>query len=200
MIGVFGGTFDPPHLAHRILAMEALEHFSLKKVLWVLTATPPHKPDREGASLADRLDMLHAALKEEDRFEICRADIERPAPHYALGTMQWLRERFPAERFLYLIGGDSLRDLPGWYQAARFVDEVEILAVLSRPGVEIDYDSLEQELPGITAKVRLLETPAMQISASVIRSRIREGRAYRHFLLPEVARLIESRGLYIDQS
>ncbi|MBN1264579.1 MAG: nicotinate (nicotinamide) nucleotide adenylyltransferase [Anaerolineales bacterium] len=196
MIGVLGGTFDPPHLGHRILAVEAFETFGLTKLLWVLTASPPHKPDRVGASLQDRINMVTIAIAGEVDFELSMADIDRPPPHYAIGTIRWLKKQYPGETFIYLIGGDSLRDLPFWYESAAFLEEIEMLAVLSRPDVEVDLAVLEKDLPGLRKKVRFLEAPMVQISASDIRRRVREGRLYHHLLLPEVAGEIAAQCLY----
>jgi len=197
MIGIFGGTFDPPHLGHRILAVEALEIFNLEKVLWVLTASPPHKPKRAGASLQARIDLVTMAIAEEEGFEFSRADIDRPAPHYALGTVRWLKERHVDEAFLYLLGEDSLRDLPSWYESETFLDEIDILAVVPRPGVDTDLDLLEQRMPGLAEKIRFIHAPMVQISSSDIRRRIREGRPYHHLLLPEIAEQIKKNKLYL---
>ncbi len=196
MIGIFGGTFDPPHLGHSILAVEAVEAFSLKQLLWVLTASPPHKPDGTQAAVEDRIDMVQAAVRMDERFELSCADIDRPPPHYAVGTVRWLKERIPGKSFLYLIGGDSLEKLSSWYQPQAFLDEIDLLCVIPRPGFTVNLEVLEEQLPGILRKLHILEAPMVDISASEIRSRVRSGRAYQHLLLPEVADLIARRGLF----
>jgi nicotinate-nucleotide adenylyltransferase len=196
MIGIFGGTFDPPHLGHSILAVEAVEAFSLKLLLWILTASPPHKPDGTRASTEDRIDMVQAAVRMDERFELSRADIDRPPPHYAVGTVTWLKERYPGESFLYLIGGDSLEKLSTWYQPHAFLDQIDVLCAMPRPGSTLNLDVLEEQLPGILGKLHILDAPLVDISASEIRSRVRNGRAYQHLLLPEVADLIARRGLF----
>ncbi len=196
MIGIFGGTFDPPHLGHSILAVEAVEAFGLKRLLWVLTASPPHKPDGTRASTEDRIDMVREAVRMDERFELSHADIDRPPPHYAVGTVTWLKERYPGESFLYLIGGDSLEKLSTWYRPQAFLDAIDVLCVIPRPGSAVSPDVVEGQLPGIIGKLHILEAPQVDISSSEIRSRVRNGRAYQHLLLPEVADLIARRGLF----
>ena len=115
-IGIFGGTFDPPHLGHLILAAEALYQLQLNRLLWVLTPEPPHKPGRPIAPLPHRLEMLQRAIAQTPGFELSSIEIDRPGPHYTIDTLEILRIQFPAADFALLIGGDSLRDLPGWHR------------------------------------------------------------------------------------
>jgi nicotinate-nucleotide adenylyltransferase len=196
LIGVFGGTFDPPHHGHLILAEEARGQFELDQVFWVLTPDPPHKPDRVITGQKIRIDMVERAISENPHFRLSLADIDRPAPHYALGTMHWLKKHYPDDKFVYLMGGDSLRDLASWYKPVDFIQECEFLGVMHRPGAKPDLDDLERRVPGITEKVRFYQTPLIDIASSDIRSRVAEGRAYRYFLPRKVWRLIENEGLY----
>jgi nicotinate-nucleotide adenylyltransferase len=195
-LGVFGGTFDPPHLAHRILAAEALEQLGLKRVLWVLTPNPPHKVDASITPLEHRLAMLQAALDGEDRFELSRVDIERPPPHYALGTLQALREQYPQSKLVFLMGGDSLRDLPFWHEPMSFLDACDELGVMRRASDRLDLESLEKKLPSLKLKLRWIETPLLEISASWVRQRVRVGKMYRYYVPEAVYRIIEAHGLY----
>lgn len=199
MIGIFGGTFDPPHLGHSILAVEAAEALELERLLWVLTASPPHKKHDFQTPVEDRLDMVSEAVKYDDRFELSRADIDRPAPHYALGTVQWLKEKYPGTKFLYLVGGDSLRDLGSWYRVREFIQGISALGVMRRPGAAVDMDNLERQIPGIGEKTHFLNAPMVDISATEIRKRAATGKPYRHLVLPEVAEIIQSRGLYTQR-
>jgi len=196
--GVFGGTFDPPHIAHLVLAAEAVEQLQLDRVLWVLTPQPPHKPDRPITKVEQRLRMLEGALADQPVFELSRVDLERPAPHYALDTMERLSKEHPDDRLIYLMGGDSLRELPDWYKPLEFISLCSGLGVMLRPGAVIDIPLLDGVLPGIAEKVRFIGTPLLEISSSDIRKRIARKSHYRYFLPERVYQTILQYGLYTD--
>jgi nicotinate-nucleotide adenylyltransferase len=195
-MGIFGGTFDPVHVGHLILAGEALDQLALDKLYWLLTPNPPHKPDREITSITTRVDMLQAAILGNDKFELSRLDIDRPPPHYAVDSLHLFRQRLPEAQLIYLMGGDSLGDLPDWHQPQQFIQACDGLGVMRRPGDHVDLSGLEKELPGITEKVRFVDAPLLEISSSIIRSRVAEGRHYRYYLPAAVCEIILSRGLY----
>jgi nicotinate-nucleotide adenylyltransferase len=195
-LGIFGGTFDPPHLGHLILAAEAHAQLGLERVLWVLTPVPPHKADQPVSPLADRLDLLRAALDDDPDFELSRVDIERPAPHYAVDTVDLLRAQNPQAMLVYLMGGDSLSDLPLWHRPAEFVRACDEIGVMLRPGHAMNLDVLDARLPGLRARARLVRAPLLEISSSDLRRRIAQGQPYRYFLPEPVYRQISSRQLY----
>lgn len=196
LIGVFGGTFDPPHLGHHALAQAGMEDFKLDKVLWVLTQDPPHKPDAPITPIDARQQMLRAAIKDYPDFEFSRIDIDRPGPHYATGTMRALRQSDPQARYAFLMGEDSLRDLPTWHNPAEFVDLCDQLGVMRRSSIQADLDALEGLLPGISAKLRFSSVLPVEISASDIRRRVSEGYPYEHLVPHAVAHIIHKLGLY----
>jgi nicotinate-nucleotide adenylyltransferase len=195
-IGIFGGTFDPPHLGHLILAAEARAQLGLERLLWVLTPDPPHKQGQSIAPLEQRLEMVRLAIGEDAQFEISDVELNRPGPHYALDTVQLLSAQNPAAKLVYLMGGDSLRDLPTWHRPAEFVAACDLIGVMRRPGAEIDQASLEKSLPGLGAKVRFVEAPLLDIAARDIRRRIAEGRPFRYFLPERVYEYILRNSLY----
>jgi nicotinate-nucleotide adenylyltransferase len=196
LIAVFGGTFDPPHIGHMILADEARSALGAQRVLWVVTGTPPHKPPAPRTPVETRLRMVEAAIGGNPDFEISRADIDRPPPHYAVGTMRWLRERLPGARFVYLIGSDSLRDLPTWYTPGEFLGQCDWLGVMRRPGADPDLAPLEAQIPGLRAKLRFFEAPLVGISGHDIRDRVSRGAPYRYLVPSAVARIIDEERLY----
>ncbi|MEW6568755.1 MAG: nicotinate-nucleotide adenylyltransferase [Chloroflexota bacterium] len=196
LIGVFGGTFDPPHIGHLVLASEARAALGLERVLWVVTAQPPHKPYEPITPVDIRLEMVEAALAGNAAFEPSRAEIDRPGPHYAVDTLRWLNERHPGARWAYLIGADSLRDLPAWHTPEALLDAVTILGVMRRPEVEPDLAALEARLPGLSQKLHFFDAPLIGVSASDIRRRVREGEPYRYLVPPGVPELIERHHLY----
>jgi nicotinate-nucleotide adenylyltransferase len=197
LVGVLGGTFDPPHIGHLILADEARGEFSLDEVLWVLTPIPPHKPSHSITPLEYRLEMVLKAIEGNPAFQLSHADIDREPPHYAVGTMHWLRERFPHHGYVYLMGSDSLRDMPTWYQPHKFVELCDWIGVLNRGNAEVDLKAAEMKIPGIFEKVRFLGGPEVDISGSEIRRRVRIGKPY-HYLVPHgVADIIQRHHLYL---
>jgi len=195
-LGVFGGTFNPPHIAHAILAAEAQEQLGLERMFWVLTPDPPHKQGQPITSLDIRLALLKAAIADNPAFELSRVEIDRPGPHYAVDTVQILQKKYPQAEIFYLIGGDSLRDLPTWRDPQGLVARLAALAVMRRPGDQVDLAHLEEIIPGLMQKVIFIQAPLLEISASQIRERISSGRNYRYYLLPRVYELVERYHLY----
>jgi nicotinate-nucleotide adenylyltransferase len=197
-IGVFGGTFDPPHIGHLILADEACQQLNLDHVLWVPTARPPHKLEEEITSIQQRVDLVEAAIHNNDRFILSRIDIDRPPPHYAVDTMGLLKAIDTSSELIYLMGGDSLVNLSQWHRPMDFVADCSGLGVMRRAGAETRLAEIEHQIPGISEKVSWIETPLIEISAHEIRSRIRNGLSYRYYLPSVVYNLVEERGLYRD--
>jgi len=195
-LGIFGGTFDPPHLGHLILAAEASAQLGLERVLWVLTPYPPHKVNQPITSLEDRLDLLMSALDDDPAFELSRVDIDRPAPHYAVDTLTLLREQYPQAVLVYLMGGDSLVDLPLWHRPGDFVHSCDEIGVMLRPGHAMNLDILEARLPGLRARARLVRAPLLEISSSDVRRRIAQGQPYRYLLPDSVYQMVNDRHLY----
>jgi nicotinate-nucleotide adenylyltransferase len=195
-IGLFGGTFDPPHVGHLILAAEARAEFKLDRLLWVLTSDPPHKKGRLITSLPHRLRMLELALADDPGFELSRVDIDRPGPYYAVDTVGLIAAQHPQAEITYLMGGDSLRDLPRWHDPVGFVEACHSIGVLRRPQDDVDIKSLKSQIPGITAKVRFMHAPLLDISARDIRERVAERRPFRYYLPPKVYEYIVEKGLY----
>lgn len=196
MIGVFGGTFDPPHLGHLILADEARGVLSMEKVLWVVTGVPPHKPGQPITPVEHRLAMVEHCIRGGPEFELSRVELDRPGPHYAADTLELLAAAEPATKWAYVMGEDSLADLPEWHRPGRLVELCQAIVVLRRAQVGSRLAELEQQIPGLAAKVRMLEVPLVDISASDIRRRVRAGEPYRYLVGRAVAEYIEAEGLY----
>lgn len=195
-IGIFGGTFDPPHLGHMILAAEAWDQLQLDRLLFVLTPDPPHKQDQLITSLEFRLQMLEAAVIDNPVFEHSRVEIDRSGPHYAVDTVHLLQEEYPEAELIYLMGGDSLIDLPKWHQPQAFLSACAQIGVMDRPQEGIEIVVLEGQLPGVREKTRFINAPLLEISSRQIRRRVREGRPYRYYLMPQVTQIIDANNLY----
>ena len=195
-IGIFGGTFDPPHLGHLILAAEACTQLGLERLLWVLTPDPPHKQGQSIAPIEHRLKMVQLAIAGNPQFELSTVDLIRPGPHYALDTVQILAGQNPGKKLVYLMGGDSLRDLPAWHRPADFVSASDLIGVMRRPGDTVDLAELEKILPGLASKVRFVKAPLLDIAAHEIRRRVAEGKPFRYFLSGQVYTYIIKHNLY----
>jgi len=196
-LGIFGGTFDPPHRGHLRLAQEASRQLRLDRVLWVLTADPPHKQGQAISAVQDRLDMVLATIARHPAYELSRVEIDRPGPHWAADTVALLAQQYPGVQLVYLMGGDSLRDLPRWVRPQDLLAHCS-LGVMRRPGDAIDLPALERELPGLIAKVEFVHSRPLAIASHEIRRRAREQLALESLVPEPVARIIETRRLYAD--
>ena len=195
-IGIFGGTFDPPHLGHLILASEARAQLKLTRLLFVLTPTPPHKLDQIISSTDDRLAMLKLALEDEPAFELSTTEMERPGPHFTLDTLEVLADKHPGADLILLLGGDSVHDLPTWHRPADLVAACRQIGVIRRPGDSVELSALEKQIPGITNKVRFVDAPLLEIASHEIRHRVSDGLPFRYYLLPSVYNYVLEHELY----
>ena len=195
-IGIFGGTFDPPHVGHLILAEEAVWQLRLDHILWVLTPFPPHKKNQIISPVQDRMSMVLHAISGNHQFIFSRIDIDRQPPHYAVDTISLLKQSSPNDKFYYLMGADSLSDLPTWHKPKEFISLCYGLAIMLRQGELIDSDQLEIRIPGISKKIVYLETPIIQISGSDIRKRVQAGIQFRYFVPDLVYQYIIDHKLY----
>ncbi len=195
-IGIFGGTFDPPHLGHLILASEAYSQLGLDRLLWVLTPDPPHKQDQVITPIEHRLAMVNLAIQDNPKFELSRVELDRPGPHYTLDTVETIADQYPDADINPIIGEDSLRDLPTWHKPKELLYACHWVGVMRRPGEEPNLDALERELPGIRSKVHYVDAPLLEIASRELRSRVAEGRPYRYYLPPHVYEYINEHHLY----
>ncbi|MFZ0535128.1 MAG: nicotinate-nucleotide adenylyltransferase [Anaerolineales bacterium] len=195
-IGIFGGTFDPPHVGHLILAEEAQAQFVLDHVLWVLTSYPPHKKMQKISPLQDRMTMVLLAIADNQNFSLSRVDIDRQPPHYAIDTVKLLREKYPSDKYIYLMGADSLFDLPNWHDPVQFVAQCHGLGIMKRHGEFVDTTQLEAEIPGLREKIHFLEAPIIEISGSDIRRRVENGLQFRYFVPDKIYHYIMNHKLY----
>jgi len=198
-IGLFGGTFDPPHIGHLILADEAVHQFDLSRLLWMLAPDPPHKQEQPISPLPQRLEMLQRMISGNPSFEISQLEINRPGPHYTIDTVRLLAQQEPNADIILLLGGDSLRDLPTWRLCANLVAEVSKIGVMRRPGDPFDMSALEAKIPGLTEKVIFIDAPLQDLASREIRRRAANGESYRYYLHPSVYEYIEANHLYHEK-
>jgi nicotinate-nucleotide adenylyltransferase len=189
-VGVFGGTFDPVHWGHLVLAEEALTGASLDRILFVPSGLPPHKTRRPLTPLADRSNMLRLALEGVDRFELSEIEAEREGPHYTLETLEHLSAARPADSLSFILGSDSLLELGTWHRPEEIVERWPIV-VLARPG----FDP-EKADPRFTKRMTVIDTVSVAVSSTLIRSRIRSGSDVRFLVPSRVLHYARTRKLY----
>lgn len=195
-VGIFGGTFDPPHVGHLILAEECRTQLALDLLLWVVTDNPPHKRYTNVSPIEDRLYLVEKAIQGNPSFISSRVDIDRPGPHFAIDTVNLLKDEFPGAEMYYLMGGDSLHDLPTWNKPQEFIKVCDGIGVMRRHADAVDLVSLEAVLPGISEKVKIVEAPILEISSKQIRQRIMDRMGYRYYLRDAVYQAIAELGMY----
>jgi len=195
-VGVIGGTFDPIHIGHLVIAEEARTCLGLGQMVFVPAGRPPHKLDHDVADAEQRWEMVGLAIADNPHFTASRVDIDRAGPCYSVETVRILQEAWgPETRVFFLIGSDSLSELPTWYQPDRLLRQCHVVAV-GRPGYPMDLDEVERVLPGAATLIRVLEAPVLDISSTEIRRRVREGRSIRYLVPAAVEQYIHEHGLY----
>lgn len=195
-IGVIGGTFDPIHYGHLAAAEEARVRMNLERVLFVVAGVPPHKLDEEVTPVEHRLAIVSLAIASNPHFEISRVDVDRPGPSYTVDTISILQKQWRQETEVYFIMGlDSLVELPTWHHPQRLIQLCRLLAV-KRPGFETDMAELEASVPGISSRVEIIDMPEVDISSSDLQQRVRDGLPIKYQVPEEVERYIMEHGLY----
>lgn len=193
-IGILGGTFDPPHIGHLVLAQYALDALDLASVLFVPAADPPHK-DQLRYGIEHRLPMLERAVAGNDRFVISRVDVDRPGPHYTVDMIRILQRQQPETEFYFLMGGDSLHHLPEWYHPLELIALCK-LAVMARPGGEVTAELTAKLLPGLVERVVVIDSPMLGFSSTEIAERLEAGRSVRYLVPDSVLAYIQDHRLY----
>ncbi len=195
-LGLFGGTFDPPHAGHLILAEVAARQFHLTRVLWTPAPMPPHKTGQVVAPLAHRLEMLKRAIADHPLFEICDIEIRRPGPHYTADTVRALAEQNPQAEIILLLGEDSLRDFPAWREPRVILQFVSRVGAMRRLREPLELDPIFARLPELKEKLVFLHAPPQDLSSRELRERIARGEPCEEDLPPAVRTYIEENGLY----
>lgn len=188
-LGILGGTFDPPHLAHLIASERAVEAFALNKLLFVPAQIPPHKSERTLSSAADRLAMTRLAIEYNPRFQISEVELSRPGVSYSIDTIRLLKSQWNPEAIFLFIGSDQFAAFGGWHEPDKILREAEVV-VMARP--------LEQSvaISSYDSRVKRMEIPLLQISSTDIRERVRAGKSIRYLVPEPVRAYIAEHGLY----
>ncbi|MFD1736643.1 nicotinate-nucleotide adenylyltransferase [Bacillus salitolerans] len=183
-IGLLGGTFDPPHNGHLLIAYEVYESLSLDEVWFIPTKIPPHKTNKQVTKVGQRIDMLKLTLEGHSCFSINTIELEREGPSYTYDTISLLKKTYNHD-FYFIIGGDMIEYLPKWYKIDELIQLVSFVGVC-----RIGY-STESSYPIIP-----VSTPLFDISSSFIRERIKKKGNTELLIPPNVKNYIEENGLY----
>lgn len=185
-IGLFGGSFDPPHLGHLIAAELAADELGLDTVLWIPTGNSYHKS--VGTSVEHRVEMVRLAIAGNDRFQVSRVDADRPGPTYTIDTVEALEHEVPGAEFTVILGDDSWNTIDSWHRSDELRARCQF-AVIHRNGAT--------RVPGPTS-LRWIEIPAIGISSTACRERFRSGGTVRYWIPESVRGYIENNRLYTE--
>jgi nicotinate-nucleotide adenylyltransferase len=195
-VGILGGTFNPPHLAHMVCASEARAQLSLERVLLVPTGVPPHKPMDDEPGPMHRLEMCRLALGEHrDWLQVSAIEINRDGPSYTVDTLREIHATHPGDELTFIVGGDVAWSLPAW-QEPEAILELASVAVAERAGAR--REEVRARLAGMAGAHRIsyIDVPRLDISSSALRRRVREGRPIDYLVADAVADYIDQRRLY----
>ena len=189
-IGVFGGTFDPPHVGHLLLATDAREALGLDRLIFVPAATQPFKVNAPPiASARDRLEMVRLAVADDANYTIDDTEIDRKGLSFTVDTLEQLSRKNPGAKLFLLLGEDALAGIDGWRSPER-IRELATLAVMRRSGSE------RSPVARIADDVTTVSARRVDVSSTEIRERLRAGKSIKGFVPESVERFIEARGLY----
>lgn len=195
-VGILGGTFDPPHIAHLVLAANARHDLQLDEVIFVPAGEPYRKAGRDVAASEARLSMVRAAIADLPWATVSPIEIEREGPTFTTDTLEELTA--DGSQWWFILGSDALADLPHWKEPRRIIELVR-LGLALRPGqinhVEIS-EATRRAVPGIETRIDQVEMPLLEVSSTDLRERIRDGRPTEYLLLPSVRAVIDDLGLY----
>ncbi len=193
-VGLLGGTFNPPHVAHLVCATQALAQVGLDSVQFVPVHEPPHKAIEVEPGLAHRVEMCRLAVAGDERLDVSLADADVPGPSFTVDTLRRLHERFPGDQLTFIVGGDMALSLPTWREPEAILELAEV-AVAEREGVR-RIDIIDR-LAGLRAdRISFFDMPRIDVSSSLVRRYIAGGRPIRHLVPDAVERYIADAGLY----
>lgn len=196
-IGIFGGTFDPVHYGHLLLAETCREQLELHVVRFVPAGSPPHKTGNAITDGHTRADMLKLAVSGYPEYQIDRREIRRQGPSFTVDTLTEFRSEHPDDELFFLMGADSLVEMPTWRQPERIVELATVVAV-NRPGVALPTTAaLEKQIGRLADRVRVISMPGTDLSASALRQRVRDGRPLRFMTPKAVEAFIRQHDIYL---
>jgi len=184
-VGILGGTFDPPHYGHLLIANEVLSTLQLDEIWFMPNQEPPHKKKSDSIKNEDRLKMLELAICGNTAFRVETIELHRQGPSYTVDTMKMINDQYSDHQFFFIIGADMIEYLPKWYKIDELIKLVQFVGV-KRP----TYNS-QTDYP-----VLCIDVPALEVSSSMIRDRVKNGKTIRYLLPDPVIQYIEEKHLY----
>jgi nicotinate-nucleotide adenylyltransferase len=195
-VGILGGTFNPPHLAHLVCASQAASQLGLDRVLLTPVAVPPHKEARMDPGPAERLELCRLAVAGDERLQVCDLEIARGGPSYTVDTLRVLHERDPEDHLTFILGGDIALGLPSWHEPEAVL-ELATLAVAERSGaIRSDVTERLHEAFGDLPRLEFFDMPRIDLSSSDVRRRVASNSSIRYLVPDPVADRIEQKRLY----
>jgi nicotinate-nucleotide adenylyltransferase len=196
-LGILGGTFNPPHLAHMVCASEARAQLSLERVVLVPTGVPPHKPMEQEPGAMHRLQMCRLAVQgHRDWLTVSSIEVERAGPSYTVDTLREIHETQPGDELTFIVGGDMAWSLPSWRDPEAIL-ELASVAVAERVGARREEVRTRLASLAGASRISYIDVPRLDISSSALRRRVREGRPLDYLVADAVADYIEQRRLYL---
>ena len=196
-IGIFGGTFDPPHIGHLLLAQEAMEKAELERLVFIPCGNPPHKDGGAVTDSAYRLEMVRRAICDNPSFELSDMETKSDSPSYTAKTLERLSDAHPNDTLCFIVGADSLCEMETWFCPQRIFDQAEIIAAARGGANEAELEEAALRLRGkYGARITLIRMNVIELSSSEIRQRIADGKSTRYMLLPCVREYIKEKGIY----
>jgi len=205
-IGILGGTFDPIHLGHLVVAEEARIKLGFSEVLFVPAGEPWLKVDRAITPAAHRVEMVRRAIANNPYFKLCTLEVERPGPSYTVDTVIALRERLGSDaKLFFMLGRDALAELPLWKEPKKLIELCRLVVAPRAVQGEVEgvaskgFKDLETAIPGLLGNIIELDMPVIGISSSEIRQRVAHGLSIRYLVPAEVEKYIQEQKLYLGQ-
>lgn len=195
-IGIFGGTFDPVHMAHLHMAQCALEQGKLDKVIFLPNGTPPHKENNGITDAEHRYNMLVLATEDNPRFEVSDYELTRDGFCYTVDTMRYFRSAYPEDSFVFILGADSLDYLDRWYDGENLIKENSFLVAVRDFRQGYDIQANIRRIEDMGGKIELIQMPPLDISATYIRTTASQGYSVAYLTTPEVEQYIRDKELY----
>ncbi|MBA7681400.1 Nicotinate-nucleotide adenylyltransferase [subsurface metagenome] len=200
-IGVLGGTFDPIHMGHLIIAEETRARLDLAEVLFVPAGQPWLKANNSISPAGHRVQMVRLAIADEPSFKLSTIEIERAGPSYTVDTIAQFKSQIgTGDKLFFILGWDNLMQLPQWREPSRLIQMCSLVAVPRVGYPSPDLNTLKVAIPGLSQSVILLGTPQIEISSSEIRSRVARGLSIHHLVPEPVERYIREHNLYTKSS
>lgn len=197
MIGVFGGSFNPVHIGHLIIAEFVREHFHLEKVLFVPAKNPPHKESVDNQTSQHRYNMVQIAITDNTFFDVSSIELNRDGPSYTSDTLQELKSLCPGKKLYFICGADSIVNIKTWHSIGSIFENADMI-VVNRPDVnKADVKNISEWLiDRYNASIRFYDMPGIEISSTIIRKRIKDGLSVRYMVPERVLKYIQLHGLY----